>query len=572
MKDVNFFSHEKISERLYIVTEGYSMVHRFTIGVVIGDEKILVIDAGLGATDGLRKYIEGFVGTSKPMLCACTHLHPDHVGAAKLFDEAYCSHLDFPARSDFALNKEQRLNDLDAFALFSLEVKEYGKAHIIDNSDSTFLDILDGNVFDLGGVSIECIHLPGHSDGSMLFYNRQENYVFTGDIINTDVHLKKLDREGFIKYRSDLQAVIAMLDKDVTLYPGHLPLPMEIEVAHDLVAICDDIIAGNTYGDPPGETIFTERNNNADIRMHYVGNTCIVYNSKLTGTGHDFEYLNFYSHEKVGERVYVVTENYSMVHRFTIGVVIGEEKVLVIDSGLGMDGELRRYIESFAGTEKPMICACSHGAIDHCGAAILFDEAYLNSRDYGMLPAEKNGAFNRERRLRDLNSFSLFNKEVVAYGNKHAIDNRGTIFKDIDEGDVLDLGGIQVYPLRTAGHSVGHLAYWIPSEKIVFSGDAVNVDTHIKKLDKEGLMEYSHMLKAFVEKVGTDARNFAGHLNRSHAARVALNLAAACEGVARGEIEQDPPGETIFLEKSGNVSMRMHYHGNCCIIYNASLL
>ncbi len=572
MRDLNFFSHERVSDRLYVFTEGYSMVHRFTIGVVVGDESILVIDAGLGATDGLRSYIERVVGTEKPLICASTHCHPDHVGSAKLFDEAYCSHLDWPARADFALNYEQRLTDLNAFCLFSQEVMEYCKEHIIDNSDSQFKDIKDGDMFDLGGVIIECISLPGHSDGSILFYNREENYVFSGDIINTDVHLKKLDIEGFKKYKKNLLRVIDILDEKVTIYPGHLPLPMEIEVAHDLVAICDDIISGNTKGDPPGETIFLERNNNPDIRMHFSGNTCVVYNSALTGTGHDSSYLNFYSHEKVGERVYVVTENYSMVHRFTIGVVIGDEKVVVIDSGMGMDGDLRTYIESFAGTDKPMICVCSHGAIDHCGAAILFDEAYLNSRDYGMLPSESNGAFNKERRLSDLNSFSLFNKEVVEYGRIHAIDNCATVFKDIDEGDEIDIGGIKIYPIRTPGHSVGHLAYWIPDEKIVFSGDAVNVDTHIKKLGKEGLLEYSQMLDRFLDTVGEDAKNFAGHLNRPHSSRVTRSLSAACREVAQGETENDPPGETIFLEKAGNTSMRMHYHGNCCIIYNSSLL
>ena len=138
MSQLNFISHEQISERLYIFTEGYSMVHRFTIGVIIGDEKVLVIDAGLGAADGLRETIESIVGTGKPLVCACTHCHPDHVGSAKLFDEAYCSHLDWPARADFALSTQQRLTDLKGFALNSPEVLEYCQEHIIENEDTIF--------------------------------------------------------------------------------------------------------------------------------------------------------------------------------------------------------------------------------------------------------------------------------------------------------------------------------------------------------------------------------------------------------------------------------------------------
>jgi hydroxyacylglutathione hydrolase len=276
-------------------------------------------------------------------------------------------------------------------------------------------------------------------------------------------------------------------------------------------------------------------------------------------------YINFYAYEKITDRVYVVTENYSMVHRFTIGVIVGDKKVLVIDSGMGMDGDLRKYIESFAGSDKPMICACSHGAIDHAGAAILFDEAYLNSRDYDMLPK----AFILARRLSDLDAFSLHNKEVVEYCREHAIINKGTAFKDIDEGDVLDLGGVKVEPIRTPGHSKGHLAYFCRQEKVVFCGDAINADTHIKGLNIQGLRDYSEMLKRFISIVGEDVRLFAGHLNRAQSIQTAKNLAAACEEVADSQTEGDPPGESIFIDQKSPKSMRMHYHGNSCIVYNA---
>lgn len=281
MNQLNFFSHEQISQRLWIFTEGYSMVHRFTIGVIIGDEKILVVDSGLGATNNLRETIESVVGKTKPLICVCTHLHPDHAGSAKRFDEAYCSHLDWPARSDFALNAQQRLTDLEGFSLNNAEVLAYGKTHMIENADSTFKDIQDGDIFDLGGVQIEAVHVPGHSAGSMAFFNRAEKYVFTGDAINTDVRLRKLGRAGFKAYIEMLSRFIARVGEDVTLYPTHLPLAMDISIARNLIVICQDLLDGNTAGDPPGETIFAERNNNPDVRMHYYNNTCIVYSEKM---------------------------------------------------------------------------------------------------------------------------------------------------------------------------------------------------------------------------------------------------------------------------------------------------
>lgn len=285
-EELNFYSHEQVSERLILVTEGYSMVHRFTIGVVIGEEKILVIDAGLGGGSGLRPYIERLTGTGKPIICAATHNHPDHMGSAKTFDEAYVSWLDYPSRNDFSLNREQRLEDLKGFSLGNAEVLQYCAEHMIDNRDTECLDIKDGDVFDLGGVKIRAIWIPGHSEGSMAFYNQEEGYVFTGDSVNTDVHLKKLNREGLIRYQSYLKRFIGMVSPDSKVYPAHLPLTMDMKVAASLVSAAEDLIQGrNLEQDPPGETIFEDRNNNPDIRMHFCSNTCIVYNREKIKKG-----------------------------------------------------------------------------------------------------------------------------------------------------------------------------------------------------------------------------------------------------------------------------------------------
>lgn len=280
------------------------------------------------------------------------------------------------------------------------------------------------------------------------------------------------------------------------------------------------------------------------------------------------ETYNFCSHEKVSDHVYVVTENNSRTHRFTIGVVVGDEKILVIDSGLGMNGDLRHYIESFTGTDKPMICACTHGSSHHVGAACLFDEAYLNSRDYPLL----GHAFDPETRFSDLAVYGLFNDEVMEYGRSHMVDNTDTMFKHVDEGDVFELGGVQVYPIRTPGRTEGHLAYHIPMEKIAFCGDAVNIDTHLKTLDNQGILEYRDMLYRLLSQVGDGITIYAGHLNRGHKTNVLKNLAIACEEVAMGKTAGDIPGETYFLKDTGNPSIRAHYHGNCCIVYDRSLL
>lgn len=569
MSELSFFSHDWVNDHLLLISEGYSVVHRFTIGVVIGSEYVAIIDSGLGATPDLRIYIEGLVGTEKPFICLCTHCHPDHVGSAISFDQAYCSHLDWPNRADFALNREQRLEDLEAFCSESTETLAYAQKMILENKYATFRDILDERVFDLGGVVLKAFHIPGHSHGSMIFINESENYAFTGDSINTDVHLKKLDQIGLKKYLIALERFKTRVSPNITLYPTHLPFAMDISVVDNLLAIGFDLLLGKVENDPPGETIFRKRANNPDIRMHYVRNTCIVYNRQMLGLPKVTPtHLLFHSNEKVSEHVYVVTEGYSMVHRFTIGVVVGSHTVLVIDSGLGMDGNLRRYIERIVGTEKPIYCVCTHGAIDHVGSACLFDKAFLNHNDYGMLPS----AFDPQRRMRDLGAFSLFNDEVIAYGKSHMLNNENTHFEDASEDRIFDLGGVSVQPISTPGHSKGHHAFFVIQDKILFSGDGINKDIHLKKLDRQGFDSYAKMLERVLTITGKDVSIYAGHLNRRQNAATIEALIENCKQLAALQIDTDPHAETIFQEKVGNPDIRMHYHRNCGIVYNRKLL
>lgn len=571
MAYMNFLSHEQFSDRLFILTEGYSMVHRFTIGVVIGDEKVLVIDSGLGMHGELRKYIENLIGSDKPIICACTHGHLDHVGSACLFDEAYCSHLDLGPDKNDPFDPIRRYSDVVDFSLESNIVAEYCKQHMIRDNRVEFKDIKDGDIFDLGGVKIEAIAVPGHSAGSMAFYNREENYCFTGDAINTDVHLKRLDREGFLKYKQVMEAFISRVDPKVTLYPAHLPLPMDINIAKNLVIACEELAEGKIETDPPAEGIFHARKNDRNIRGHYVNNTCIVYNRSLVGGREPvrLEDICYYSHEKWSDRVYTVTINYSTVNRITLMVFIGDEKILVIDSGHGIDGKLRSYIEGFAGSDKPMICALTHIGIDHGGAAILFDEVYLHKNDIAKLP------MSRHKRYIDSIPFSNYSTEFAEYADLYTLPELSPErCREINDGDVFHLGNLDVECIYTPGHSAGHMAYYCASEKVCFTGDAMNVDTHLKSMSRQGLIDYVDMIQRFMNRVASDTVTFSAHLNRPHAMRVPRNIQAACLEIANGQTYGDPQGEAIQQHISAfhNPAIKMHYHGNCCVVYNTDTL
>lgn len=146
--------------------------------------------------------------------------------------------------------------------------------------------------------------------------------------------------------------------------------------------------------------------------------------------------------------------------------------------------------------------------------------------------------------------------------------------RELKDGDIFDLGGVQVVCIFTPGHSPGHTSFLVEDENIVFTGDAMNIDTHLKKLDRQGMREYAAMLEHFMTLIKEDTLIFSSHLNRPHDLSVPRNIATACLDIAEGRTEADPPAEAIqkHLPAFHNPAIKMHYHGNCCVVYNSDLV
>lgn len=61
-------------------------------------------------------------------------------------------------------------------------------------------------------------------------------------------------------------------------------------------------------------------------------------------------------------------------------LVIGDERALLVDTGMPGHGGLRAYVEELA-AGRPVTCVCTHGHFDHVGNASEFDEVMMSERD-----------------------------------------------------------------------------------------------------------------------------------------------------------------------------------------------
>lgn len=219
--------------------------HVMSAALVIGAERAALIDTGCGHGE-LDELVRQH--TRLPVTLLITHGDFDHCGGYAMFEDRYMSRLD---------------------------------DEIVEGGRFAHKDLTDGQVFDLGGVALEAIHVAGHTKGSFCFYDRKNNRLFTGDAVNRLPWLL-LDRcNPLHEYRDNLIALRDRLDGEPDIYCGHSYTAFPYSTLNDCITACDEVLSGvreNEYAYfmpfKPGCPILP------DVFEHKVNEVRLIYNRK----------------------------------------------------------------------------------------------------------------------------------------------------------------------------------------------------------------------------------------------------------------------------------------------------
>lgn len=180
----------------------YAMDDRGATGyVVLGKEKALVIDT-MNASDDLGAVVRSI--TDLPLMVVNTHGHVDHICGNIYFEEAYLH------PEDWSLAKEH-----SSFTDFVESCNALGL------SMPPFKEIHDGDIIDLGGATLDVIHLPGHTQGGICLLYREERVLFTGDGINCHLWMQldhSLPMKGLVQ---SLENILWVKEKADKILHGH---------------------------------------------------------------------------------------------------------------------------------------------------------------------------------------------------------------------------------------------------------------------------------------------------------------------------------------------------------------
>ncbi len=205
----------KVNDDLYIGS-GHGMASE-TLYLIEGADSALLIDTGTSIPE-LKQVADSL--TDKPYKVILTHVHPDHAGSIDAFDEVW-------------------INEADTTNLRIMCPDRKCKISYIK----------EGQIFNLGGRSLEAVFTPGHTPGSTTFMDKSHGYGFSGDSFGNG---NLLLTGNFSTLKASCQkALDYMVANNIRfLFNGHYfgsnpETPQRLE---NLIRVSEAVLSGKTEG------------------------------------------------------------------------------------------------------------------------------------------------------------------------------------------------------------------------------------------------------------------------------------------------------------------------------------
>jgi hydroxyacylglutathione hydrolase len=196
MIDVRMFTVGAIQENCFIVRSK-------------GSDTALIVDPG----DEAERLLDALdaLGIKTVEAILVTHTHFDHVGAVAPLAKATGAPVYCPEIEQQVLANIMDYVPLPGFGPF----ESYDADHLVKG----------GEKLELAGMTIEVLFTPGHSPGHVTYAIRDENALFSGDVLfQGSVGRVDLPGGDWPTLLASIESLLDAFPPETTVYPGHMGL------------------------------------------------------------------------------------------------------------------------------------------------------------------------------------------------------------------------------------------------------------------------------------------------------------------------------------------------------------
>lgn len=150
--------------------------------IIKGSEKAIVMDTGYGIADN-KKFVDSLL--SVPYTVINSHGHPDHTQGNYQYGSVYIHPADM-ALYESANTAERRRAVYDRLQRQN-GLEESEKETFAQQPLAEMHPLRPDSVFDLGGLTVKVMELPGHTKGTIGLLVLEERLLVSGDAFNPDM-------------------------------------------------------------------------------------------------------------------------------------------------------------------------------------------------------------------------------------------------------------------------------------------------------------------------------------------------------------------------------------------------
>ena len=230
-KDNGWYEVIQQKDYLYVIRERLDEIDpRFlttytNIYLILGLDKALLIDTGSGLYP-IKPVIDNII-ENRELLVVNTHSHFDHRGSNAEFETVYIHESEVRIVSlpfDISMLKDSPKGIVNRYSNIGFQYQPSSNVEPLN----------DGDRFELGDISVEVIHTPGHSIGSISILT-SNNELFTGDTAHYGTMYLPRKKEFHVILRS-ISKLRDLCDAGIIqeAYPSHEQFPVGRELLDDL--------------------------------------------------------------------------------------------------------------------------------------------------------------------------------------------------------------------------------------------------------------------------------------------------------------------------------------------------
>lgn len=199
MLNVKSFQVNPLQENCYVVSDD--------------SKECVIIDCG-AYYDAECQAIDNYLRDNQlsPVHLLATHGHLDHnFGNAHLFEK-------YALKVEICAEDQSLVEHLpeQASTLFGMQIS--------DDQPPIGKLLSNGDRITFGHHTLQVLQTPGHSQGSCLFYDKEEHIVFSGDtLFRMSIGRTDFPEGSWQQMQQSLTTIANTLPADTVVYPGHGP-------------------------------------------------------------------------------------------------------------------------------------------------------------------------------------------------------------------------------------------------------------------------------------------------------------------------------------------------------------